>query len=81
VEAEVLAGLAEADGVGAALVVGVAEPDAVVFPEADIADVVGPGRRLFEGEEAAARTGEAAPQWGVAAGELAQGVVEPSRSS
>ena len=39
VEAEVLAGLVEADGVGAALVFGVAELDAVVSPEADIADV------------------------------------------
>lgn len=54
VEAKVLAGLVEPDGVGPALVVGVAELDPVVFPETDLADVVGVGRRLFEGKKSAA---------------------------
>jgi hypothetical protein len=79
VKAEVLAGLVEADLVGPAVGVGLAELDAVVLPEADLADVVGAGRGLVEREVAAAGTGVAAAERRVSTGEVGGRFDEPCR--
>jgi hypothetical protein len=79
VEAEVVPGLGEADLVRPALVVGVAELDVVVLPEADLADGVGPGGCFFEREKVAARTREATTEPSWVAREFADRAAKPGR--
>ena len=76
---EVLASILEADLVRTAFVLRVAELDAVVFPEANFADLVGSAWRLAKRQKAATWAGVAASERRISRGEIVGRFDESSR--